>query len=140
VASPAQKAKLAESFDAQAVDMEASAVAMAARAHGIRFAATKVISDELHFEMPAMARFIDANGRFRTARFALFVSLRPWLWRRVARLASNSSKAQKALGTHLERFRQQLGQPSGGIATPSAAVRPTPQPAATGGLNAGGRK
>jgi adenosylhomocysteine nucleosidase len=109
VAGAKQKANLAQAYQAQAVDMEAAAVAVAAHAHGIEFAATKVISDECDFEMPGieMTRFIDAQGRFRTASFAAFVALRPWMWMRVAALASNSSKAAKALGEHLQRLRLQ---------------------------------
>ena len=110
VAGIDQKANLAQAYGAQAVDMEAAAVATAARAHGIRFAATKVISDEVSFEMPQMDRFIDAKGQFRTAGFALFAAFRPWLWSRVARLASNSRKAAKALGSELEHFRDERSQ------------------------------
>jgi adenosylhomocysteine nucleosidase len=108
VAGAEQKAKLAKAYQARAVDMEAAAVLVAARAHGIAFGATKVISDELDFEMPGMAGFIDAAGRFKTARFVMYVALRPWLWKRVAALARNSGKAAKALGAHLERFQCDL--------------------------------
>jgi nucleoside phosphorylase len=101
VAGPQQKATLACSYAAQAIDMEAAAVAAAARAHGINFAATKVISDGLDFEMPETTRFIDSQGSFKTASFALFAALRPWLWRRVATLARNSNKAARALAGHL---------------------------------------
>jgi adenosylhomocysteine nucleosidase len=106
VAGAQQKRNLAQAFGAKAVDMEAAAVAAAAAAHGLSFGATKVISDELDFDMPEMARFIDARGQFRTAAFAGFLALRPWLWLRVAALARNSRKAERALGSHLE----QLGQ------------------------------
>jgi len=102
VAGKQQKLSLALSYSAQAVDMEAAGVAAAALAHGIEFGAVKVISDELDFEMPQTSRFIDPQGRFSTGRFALFVSLRPWLWKRVATLASNSRKAAKALAVHLK--------------------------------------
>lgn len=144
VAGAEQKRSLAQAYGARAVDMEAAAVAAAAQAHGIRFGATKVISDDLNFEMPQMGRFIDANGQFRTASFAVFVALRPWLWRRVALLASNSRKAARVLGEHLERSRQELSQASaqasGKIAAPpAAAARPTPQEA-TSGLRARGRE
>jgi len=97
VASPAQKVKLRESFAAQAVDMEAAAVARSAEARGKGFAAIKAISDEIDFEFPAMERFVDAEGRFSEARFAFYVALRPWLWRRVVRLARNSAKASHEL-------------------------------------------
>lgn len=108
VAGSQQKNKLAKAYGAQAVDMEAAAVAAAARAHGVRFSAVKVISDDLHFEMPETARFIDAQGRFKTAGFALFIALRPWLWKRAAHLASNSSQAARILSEHLKGSRQAL--------------------------------
>ena len=63
VAGAQQKAKLAQVYGARAVDMEAAAVATAARAHGIQFGVVKVISDELDFEMPGMADFISSEGR-----------------------------------------------------------------------------
>jgi len=135
VAGIDQKANLALAYGAHAVDMEASAVAAAARAHGIPFSAIKVISDEYNFEMPATARFIDPQGRFKTASFAMFVALRPWLWPRVARLAANSNKAARALGEHLKRFRQELNQ-----ASASTIAVPEAQAAVTSGLSAGGHK
>jgi adenosylhomocysteine nucleosidase len=106
VASAKQKVSLAQAYGAQVVDMEAASVAAAARAHGIRFTATKVISDGLDFEMPETARFIDSHGRFKSASFALFVALRPWLLPRVATLARNSRKAAKSLAEHLKSSRR----------------------------------
>jgi adenosylhomocysteine nucleosidase len=135
-----QKASLAKAYGAQAVDMEAAGVAAAARAHGLGFGAMKVISDELNFEMPETARFIDANGYFKTANFAAFVALRPWLWRSTTTLATNSRKAARALCEHLERYRQELSRPSNPVAAPAATAQPEPQPAAAGGLHLGGRE
>jgi len=140
VAGIDQKANLAQAYGAQAVDMEASAVAAAARAHGIRFAAIKVISDEVNFEMPEMARFIDPLGHFRTASFALFVALRPWLWPRVALLASHSGKAANALAEHLERFRQGLSQASVQTSGQTAEKITAHPEAATSGSRARGRE
>lgn len=97
VAGPAQKAKLRESFGAQAVDMEAAAVARAAEAARITFRAVKAISDEIDFEFPATERFVDSEGRFSEGGFALFASARPWLWWRVIQLARNSNRASRAL-------------------------------------------
>jgi adenosylhomocysteine nucleosidase len=97
VASPEQKAKLRNSFGAQAVDMEAAAVARAAEARGIGFAVVKVISDEFDFSFPSMERFVDSDGQFLRGRFAWFSALRPWLWPQVARLARNSNCASLAL-------------------------------------------
>lgn len=101
VAGAQQKTKLAQAYGAQAIDMEAAAVAVAAAAHGILFRATKVISDGFEFDMPDLTRFIDSQGRFRNARFAFYAALRPWLWPRVAELARNSRKAARVLGDYL---------------------------------------
>jgi len=97
IANPSQKAKLRDSYGAQAVDMEAGAVARSAEARGITFAAVKVISDPVDFEFPAMERFVDSEGRFSEGEFALYTALRPWLWPQVARLARNSNRASRTL-------------------------------------------
>jgi adenosylhomocysteine nucleosidase len=97
IAGVVQKKKLAKSYGAQAVDMEAAAVAKGARARGVAFSAVKVISDEIDFELPAMERFIGADGGFNSRKFVMFVAIRPWLWARVWRLRSNSRTAAEAL-------------------------------------------
>jgi adenosylhomocysteine nucleosidase len=97
IATPEQKAGLRDSYGAQAVDMEAAAVARAAEARGVGFAVVKVISDEFDFSFPGMERFVDSNGQFLERRFAGFAALRPWLWPQVARLARNSHRASWAL-------------------------------------------
>jgi adenosylhomocysteine nucleosidase len=107
VAGVAQKAKLAESYAAQAVDMEAAAVARGAQSRGAGFMAVKAISDESDFAIPAMDRFIDERGQFTTGRFAIFSVLRPWIWPRVIELARNSAKASRALCAELERYIQE---------------------------------
>jgi adenosylhomocysteine nucleosidase len=107
VADVGQKAKLAESYGAQAVDMEAAAVARGAQARGVSFLAVKAISDESDFHMPAMDRFIRPDGQFRTGRFAVFFAVRPWLWPRVFQLARNGAKASRALCAELERHIQE---------------------------------
>jgi adenosylhomocysteine nucleosidase len=104
VASAAQKAKLRDSFGAQAVDMEAASVARAAEARGVGLAVVKVISDEFDFSFPAMERFVDPSGRFLEGRFTRFVALRPWLWPRVLRLARNSGRASRALCDWLRKM------------------------------------
>jgi len=103
VAGSEQKSRLAKSYDATAVDMEAAAVAKGAEAHGLPFAAIKVISDEIGFPMPPVDQFTTQNGGFRTASFVSFVAVRPWLWTRVIRLARNSAKASRALCERLAR-------------------------------------
>ncbi len=102
VAGPKQKAKLRESYGAQAVDMEAAAVARAAELRGVSVEVIKVISDEIDFEFPSTEKFIDSSGNFSEGRFALFAALRPWLWGRVLLLARNSERASRALCAALE--------------------------------------
>jgi adenosylhomocysteine nucleosidase len=104
VADSAQKARLRDSFSAQVVDMEASAVARAAELRGVEFAVVKVISDEYDFSFPSMERFVDAGGQFREGRFAWFAVFRPWLWPQVARIATNSGRASRALCNWLRRL------------------------------------
>ena len=104
VANPGQKAKLAESYGAQAIDMEAAAVAKAAEARGVPFAAVKAISDESDFAMPPMERFIGVDGRFKTGKFAIFAAVRPWMWSNAIRLAGNSRRASQALCAWIEQM------------------------------------
>jgi len=111
IAGVEQKVKLAESYGAQAVDMEAAAVARGAQAQGVRFMAVKAISDESSFAMPAMDHFIGGDGQFRTLRFVIFAALRPWLWPRVIQLARNGAKASRALCAELNRYIHQAKKP-----------------------------
>jgi adenosylhomocysteine nucleosidase len=102
VANPGQKSKLRDSFGADAVDMEAAAVARSAEARHKKFTVVKAVSDEIDFEFPAMERFVDSEGKFSQAGFAWYTAVRPWLWPRVMRLARNSSRASRALCAYLD--------------------------------------
>jgi adenosylhomocysteine nucleosidase len=115
IASVEQKMKLAESYGAQAVDMEAAAVAQGAQARGVRFMAVKAISDESSFAMPAMDRFVGGDGEFQAGKFVIFAGLRPQLWPRVIQLARNGAKASRALCAELDRYIREPGKaaPSG---------------------------
>jgi adenosylhomocysteine nucleosidase len=92
-----QKQRLAKAYAAVAVDMEAAAVAQGAQARGVEFGALKSISDAADFSMPPMERFISSDGQFRSARFAVYLAVRPWLWGRTIALARNSARASRAL-------------------------------------------
>jgi adenosylhomocysteine nucleosidase len=105
VAGSEQKARLASAYGAQAVDMEAAAVAKGAEARGLRFAAIKVISDEAGFPMTPMERFVAGDGSFRSGKFAWYSAARPWTWPTVFRLARNSALAARSLCAKLELIR-----------------------------------
>jgi adenosylhomocysteine nucleosidase len=97
IASVSEKARLRVSHNADAVDMEAAAVARLAQQHGLEFHAIKAISDEADFEVEGLARFSTADGQFRETAFAVYTALRPALWKKVVALGRNSSKALDAL-------------------------------------------
>lgn len=105
VVTPAEKRKLAKQFGAQAVDMEAAAVAEAAKQRGVKFVAVKAISDGLDFPMPPLGRFIDSGGHFHAARFAAYAAVRPSMWPVLSQLRSNAAKASRALSDVLARIK-----------------------------------
>jgi adenosylhomocysteine nucleosidase len=121
VAGKEQKQKLANSYGARVVDMEAAAVAKSAQAHGLEFRAIKVVSDEIGFPMPPMEKFITNDGQFRSARFAAHVAIRPWKWANSTQLRRNSRKAADALSEYLRRNLQGLRMSS--HALPATATR-----------------
>ncbi len=97
VAGREQKAKLANAYQAQAIDMEAAAVAKGTEPHHLRFSAVKVISDDSDFKMDFAQRFITQDGSFRTGGLVLYAAIRPWLWARMFHLGRNSSLASHKL-------------------------------------------
>ena len=97
VADVEQKAKLGKAFGAQAVDMEAAAVARCAGAHEVKFLACKVVSDASDSRTLPIMRFVGGDGRFHALRFLAHVALRPWLWGRLFRLAQDSTVAAAKL-------------------------------------------
>jgi adenosylhomocysteine nucleosidase len=104
IASKEQKIRFGKAYGAVAVDMEAAAVAQGAQARGVEFGALKVISDAADFNLPPLDRFVAADGRFQSVRFACHVALRPWLWGATIALARNSAKASRALSDSLTSY------------------------------------
>jgi len=101
------KQRLAASYSASAVDMEAALVARIAKRHGIRFEAIKAISDELRFDMPPVSGFVTAQGQMRAVAFAGYVAVRPKWWVPTVHLARNSRLASKNLSAALEHLIEQ---------------------------------
>ena len=97
IADVEQKANLGEAYGAHAVDMEAAAVARTAEMHGVQFLACKVISDTSRTALPPIARFVGNDGKFQVFRFLTYIAVRPWLWAKVQRLASDSAMAARKL-------------------------------------------
>ena len=101
IASIQEKARLAETYSASMVDMEAATVARLARAHGVAFRAIKGISDAHDFELASLSRFEGRHGQFRTSAFALHTALRPHHWRPAAKMGRDSNRALSALAMKL---------------------------------------
>ncbi len=104
IAGVREKARLAETYRAAMVDMEAATVARLAQAHGLGFRAVKGISDAHDFELASLSRFEGRQGQFRTAAFALHTALRPHHWQRAAELGRESNRALGALHVRLAQM------------------------------------
>ncbi|HXE91423.1 MAG TPA: hypothetical protein VNK82_10710 [Terriglobales bacterium] len=102
VLQPEQKRELGVRFAAEAVDMEAAALAALAQQRRVGFLALKAISDEMDSSLPPFGRFVNPVGKFRTAPFLVHVVLRPYLWPTLRRLARDSERAAQALCRQLE--------------------------------------
>ena len=104
VADREEKLRLAETYSASLVDMEAAAIARLAQMRGIPFYCLKGISDPLHAELPDFNRFIDAQGQFHTARLALYALPRPWHWPALLQMGENSKRASQSIAESLTEF------------------------------------
>jgi adenosylhomocysteine nucleosidase len=101
VADAHEKLRLAETYSAALVDMEASAVARLAQMRGIPFYCIKGISDGYTDQLPDFNSFISKDGHFQTARFVVFAILRPWHWPALIRMGENSKKAARGIADSL---------------------------------------
>ena len=104
VADEAEKRRLASSYSAALVDMEAAAIARLAHMRGIPFYAIKGISDPLDAKLPDFNRFLSPQGQFQLFRFAIFAAIRPWYWPSLARMGENSRKASQSITESLSNF------------------------------------
>jgi adenosylhomocysteine nucleosidase len=104
VADESEKRRLASTYAAALVDMEAAAIARLAQMRGIPFYAIKGISDPLDAKLPDFNPFLAPDGRFQTAKFALYSLLRPWYWPSLARMGENSKRASQSIAESLLKF------------------------------------
>jgi adenosylhomocysteine nucleosidase len=104
VADEAEKRRLAATYRASLVDMEAAGVARLAAMRGIPFYAIKGVSDSLDAKLPDFNRFIDQDGQFQNAKLVLFALLRPWIWPALVRMGENTSKASQSIAERLNEL------------------------------------
>ena len=107
IAGVHEKLRLAQTYSAALVDMEAATVARLAAARGLGFRAVKGISDAHDFELASLGRFSGRHGSFRVKAFALHTAVRPHRWAGTMRLGRNSNRALVALHARLLAVLQQ---------------------------------
>jgi adenosylhomocysteine nucleosidase len=106
VADFSEKLRLASTYQAALVDMEAASIGRLAQMRGIPFYCFKGVSDAFDAKMPDFNRFIAPNGQFQTARFALYALLKPWYWPALVKMGENSRKASQSIAESLSEFLQ----------------------------------
>jgi adenosylhomocysteine nucleosidase len=92
-----EKQRLAASYRASLVDMEAAAIARLARMRDIPVFCIKAVSDAFDANLPDLNPFIDVDGKLRLPAFLGYIALRPQYWGPVAQLGRTSAKAAKNL-------------------------------------------
>jgi len=103
IAGAEKKRELAQRFAADIVDMEGAAIAEVAEKHGLPFLAVKAISDELDFDLPPLQDYVDADGKFQTARFTISAAYRPQCWPMIAALKRKTDAAARELAEVLKQ-------------------------------------
>ena len=104
VADRAEKHRLAATYDAALVDMEAAAIARLAAMRSIPFYAIKGVSDGFNDRLPDFNPFLTADGHFRLVPFALSSFVRPWYWPALLRMGENSKRASQSIVEALREF------------------------------------
>jgi adenosylhomocysteine nucleosidase len=110
VADAAEKQRLASTYQAALVDMEAAAIARLARMRGIPFYSIKGISDGYSDKLPDFNRFISKDGHFQLARFVFFVLFRPWYWPALIRMGENSRRAARGIAVSVRDLLDERGK------------------------------
>ncbi|MFZ1083471.1 MAG: nucleoside phosphorylase [Terracidiphilus sp.] len=113
VADAAEKQRLASTYQAALVEMEASAIARLARMRGIPFYCIKGISDGYSDKLPDFNRFISTDGQFRLACFIFFVLFRTSYWLSLIRMGQNSRKASRSIAASVRDLLEERGQQAG---------------------------
>jgi adenosylhomocysteine nucleosidase len=104
VADPAEKRRLAQTYGAALVDMEAAAIGRLAGMREIPFYCVKGISDGFNDNLPDFNPYISADGHFAIFRFCLSMLFQPWHWPPLVRMGENSKSASLSIARSLRDF------------------------------------
>lgn len=99
-----EKRRLAATYGAVMVDMEAATVARLAAMREIPMCCFKAVSDAANAYLPEIDPFVDRQGQLSTARFAAYLVRRPRFWRPVLTLAKGSRLACGVLARSVGDF------------------------------------
>jgi len=104
-ATPEDKRRLAERFEAQAVDMESFAVGVECERRRISWRCVRAVSDTADQSLdPALAALVDDAGRTRYGAAAAHALAGPWRIGAMVRVGIAGSRASKALSLEIERL------------------------------------
>jgi adenosylhomocysteine nucleosidase len=104
-----EKQRLAASYGAGLVDMEAAAIARIALGKGIPFYCVKAVSDDADARLPNLNPFITESGRLKMLPFLAHVAVRPRSWSGLMKLGKHSSAAAKNLAEALYDWLDESG-------------------------------
>ncbi len=109
VADQAEKRRLASTYGAALVDMEAAAVARLSQMRGIPVHCFKAVSDGMQADLPDLNPFIDVAGQLHLPSFLMHLALRPRYWPGMLQLAGNSRRAALALAQTIDTYLRDSG-------------------------------
>jgi adenosylhomocysteine nucleosidase len=113
VADEREKKRLAASYGAGLVDMEAATIARIALGKGIPFYCFKAVSDDADAQLPDLNPFVAENGRLKMLPFLAHVAVRPGSWSALMKLGRHSSAASRNLAETLYRWLDESGSVRG---------------------------
>lgn len=126
VADPAEKRALGLRTGADAVDMEAAAVAEACHSAGVPFAAVKAVSDPVDTALPSELAHVCPDGLVRFGRLLAAGVQRPGLVGELWRLGRASAAAMGRLARHIDDWLPTAGVSPRPPRSPASAGRPSP--------------
>jgi adenosylhomocysteine nucleosidase len=104
VAGRDEKRRIAETYGASLMDMEAAAVARLARSKGVPFFCWKAVTDIATEEMPDFNLFLDNEKQLRIPQLAAYALTHPRYVAPLLRMGRNGKSGADALGHALHRW------------------------------------
>jgi adenosylhomocysteine nucleosidase len=92
-----EKRRLAATYGAALVDMEAAAVSRIAEGKSIPFYCFKAVSDDANATLPDLNPFIGLDGQMKIISFLLHIAVRPSYWSSLLKLGRHSASGAKNL-------------------------------------------